>query len=56
MSNDDLRQKARENWFWIAAVIAIFFGYTLGKDMAIRDNKMDDRAQSAATPCPPEAT
>jgi H+/Cl- antiporter ClcA len=51
MSNDDLRQKARENWFWIAAVIAIFFGYTVGKDLAIRD-----RAQAAAMPCPPEAT
>jgi hypothetical protein len=51
MSNDDLRQKARENWFWIAAVIAIFFGYTVGKDRAIRD-----RAQAAAMPCPPEAT
>jgi hypothetical protein len=51
MSNDDLRQKARGNWFWIALVIAIFFGYTFGKDRAIRDNKMDDRAQS--TPMPP---
>jgi len=51
MNNDDLRQKARENWFWIAAVIAIVFGYTFGKDRAIRENKMDDRAQS--TPMPP---
>jgi hypothetical protein len=51
MSNDDLRQKARKNWFWIAAVIAIVFGYTFGKDRAIRD-----RAQAAAMPCPPEAT
>ena len=31
-------------------MIAIFFGYTFGKDRAIRDNKMDDRAQSTATP------
>ena len=51
MSNDELRQKARENWFWIAAVIAVFFGYTFGKDLAIRDTKMDDWAQS--TPMPP---
>lgn len=53
MNNDNLRQKARGNWFWIAAVIAIFFGYTFGKDRAICDNKMDDRAQS--TPMPPSA-
>lgn len=56
MNNDDLRPKARKNRFWIAAVVAIVFGYTFGKDRAIRDNKMDDRAQAAAMPCPPEAT
>jgi hypothetical protein len=51
MNNDDLRQRARDNCFCIALVIAIFFGYTFGKDLAIRDTKMDDWAQS--TPMPP---
>ena len=50
MSNDDLRQKARDNWFCIALVIAVLFGYAFGKDRAIRDNKMDDQAQSSPMP------
>jgi hypothetical protein len=50
MKNDALPRWLRRNWFWVALVIAIFFGYTIGKDRAIRDNKMDDRAKATATP------
>lgn len=50
MNYEELRKKARKNWFWIALVIAVFFGYTVGKDRAIRDNGTDDRAQAAAMP------
>jgi hypothetical protein len=51
MKDDNLPRWLRRNWFRVALVIAIFFGYTYGKDRAIRDNKMDDRAQ--APPPPP---
>ncbi len=34
--------------WWVALTIVIFFGYSLGKDIALRDNKAD-AAQSAGT-------
>jgi len=27
-----------KNWFWIALLIVVFFGYNYGKDRALRDN------------------
>jgi hypothetical protein len=36
-------RKARKNWFPIALVVLIFFGYSVGKDRAERDNLKDSR-------------
>jgi len=43
MENEPIGQKMRRHWFWVALVIVVFFGYTYGKDRALRDNAMDDR-------------
>jgi hypothetical protein len=48
VSNGEFRKSIENNWFWLAAVIAILFGYTFGKDV-----KMRDRAEAAKqhVPC-----
>lgn len=45
-------QPLRKYGFWIALVIVVVFGYIYGKDRALRDNAMDDRAavESAVAP------
>ncbi len=30
---------ARNHRVWVALIIVIFFGYSVGKDLALRDNK-----------------
>lgn len=52
MANDGLEKTLRRNGYWIALVIAVLFGYTYGKDRALRDNAMDDRAVIEATTAP----
>ena len=37
----------RKNWFWIALIIIICFGYIYGKDRALRDNARDAAAIEA---------
>ncbi len=37
VNNGEFRKSSENSWFWVAAAIAIFFGYTLGKDIKIRD-------------------
>ena len=37
---------ARHHRCWVALIIVIFFGYSVGKDLALRDNKTD-AAQTA---------
>ncbi len=37
---------ARHHRFWVALIIVIFFGYSVGKDLAVRDTKTD-AAQTA---------
>lgn len=49
---NDVYRWLRKNWFWIAAVIAIFFGYTVGKDRALRDNAMDARQAVVTSTAP----
>ena len=34
-------------WFWIALPIVLFFGYIVGKDMALRDNARDAAVEAA---------
>lgn len=48
---NDVDRWLRKNWFWIAAVIAIFFGYTVGKDRALRD-RLDARPSAEASIAP----
>jgi len=31
-------KSVKRNWFWIALIIIVFFGYTFGKDRALGDN------------------
>lgn len=52
MSNGGDGQPLRKHGFWTALVIVVLFGYTYGKDRALRDNAMDDRAavESAVAP------
>jgi len=52
MSSNDSEGSLRRHWFWIALAIAIFFGYTFGKDRALRDNNMDDQATVEMTTSP----
>ncbi|MEO0908398.1 MAG: hypothetical protein AAFY07_12830 [Pseudomonadota bacterium] len=32
---------AKKNWFWVALIVTVFFGYAAGKDLALRDNAAD---------------
>jgi len=52
MRNGSDGQPLRKYGFWIALVIVVVFGYMYGKDRALRDNAMDDRAavESAVAP------
>ena len=34
-------RKITKNWFPIALIVSVFFGYTVGKDRAGRDNAKD---------------
>lgn len=33
--------KVRENWFPIALIVVVLFGYSVGKDRALRENARD---------------
>ena len=33
------------NWFWIALMIIVIFGYAVGKDIALRDNARENAKQ-----------
>jgi len=35
---DSVKEYIATNWFWVALVIVIFFGYSYGKDMALREH------------------
>jgi hypothetical protein len=52
MDSNYLQQYLSKNWFLIALVILVFFGYTYGKDRALRDNATDDRAALEVAPAP----
>ena len=52
MDSNYLQQYLRKSWFFIALVIVVFFGYTYGKDRALRDNATDDRAALEAARAP----
>ncbi|GEQ97046.1 hypothetical protein JCM17844_06830 [Iodidimonas gelatinilytica] len=36
-----LRQWLAQNWFWLALIVVVFFGYQIGKDRAIAQNTHD---------------
>jgi len=52
MDNEPIGQTMRRHWFWVALVIVVFFGYSYGKDRALRDNAMDDRRAVEASSAP----
>ncbi len=37
---------SRKRW-WVALVVVVMMGYTLGKDMALRDNSRDEAVKGA---------
>lgn len=38
MTMAEVRKWTKQNWFLVAFVLAIFGGYSVGKDAALRDN------------------
>ena len=38
MNGSDVREVASRNRWWIALAVVVVFGYSVGKDMAMRDN------------------
>lgn len=52
MDGDGVKQSLRKNWFWLALVISVLFGYTYGKDRALRDNRVDASALQAPSISP----
>ena len=51
MTQRQVAQWLRENRWFVAAVIVVFGGYSLGKDLALRDNAVD-RARTQAVGAP----
>jgi hypothetical protein len=37
----DVREVTSRNRWWIALAVVVVFGYSVGKDMAMRDNAAD---------------
>jgi hypothetical protein len=41
MNGSDVREVASRNRWWIALAVVVVFGYSVGKDIAMRDNAAD---------------
>ena len=50
MRHADLRDELRRRWFGSTLIVVVFFGYTVGKDRALRDNLMDARIAAENAP------
>jgi hypothetical protein len=46
----DVREAVSRHRWWIILAVAVMFGYSVGKDMAMRDNAADalNKAESAS--------
>ena len=49
MTSREIAKWARENRFWLILLFVIFAGYTVGKDIAERDNARDRIAAQEAS-------
>jgi hypothetical protein len=41
-----LAEWSKKHWFWIALLVVVTFGYQIGKDRALRDNKSEQSSLS----------